>query len=104
MLSDPCPSVARLDRLWPTWMRGRPGPGLFRQAGRLPGDHLPATASVGVNIGKPDAKAIGSAAGHDADAAGSSQYDRVAKVLRLDIGRLYRGVDRGAGVHVADQT
>src|SRR5208282_1582021 len=76
----------------PVWFRLRRLRSL-RQAGGLPSHHLPSPAFVGIDIGISYAERVGSAAGHDANAARSGQDDRIAKVLRLDIGRFDCGVD-----------
>jgi hypothetical protein len=48
---------------------GRRATGSVRGAGRLPGDHLPLAGLEGPHVGEADAKAVGAALRHDADAA-----------------------------------
>ena len=67
---------------------------LLRQAGGLPGHHLPLAALIGVDVGEADAEAVGAALRHDADAARAGQHYGVAEILRLDVRGLDRGVDR----------
>src|SRR5580700_6519087 len=54
-------------------------------AGRLPGDHLPATALAYPDIGEADAERVRFAARHHTDLARAGQHDRIAEILRLDV-------------------
>src|SRR5262249_3884481 len=54
-----CPAAARRRLLW--------------QASGLPGHHLPLSAFVGVDVSKTDAKTVGIAASHDANAGHARQ-------------------------------
>src|SRR5262245_1675153 len=75
---------ARCTRSSP-WSKGK---GLLRQAGRLPGHHLPLPTLIGVDVGEADAEAIGPPVRHDADPTGPGQDNGIAEVLGLDVRRL----------------
>src|SRR5579863_612663 len=67
--------------------------GLFRQARRLPGGHLPRPALVDPHVGEAHREAHRLATRIDADLRPPGQNHRAAVVLRLHLARLDRAVD-----------
>src|ERR1700674_3251322 len=78
-------------------------PRSIRQAGRLPRDHLPMAAALGVDVREAHAEGIGLAVRDHLDPREIGRHDGVTQILRRHVGGLDGRVYRGAGLHVSDQ-